>query len=605
MSDAVIVRLNGGLGNQMFQYAFGRAQSIRKNLPLVLDATDPVTPGMARPLSLTAFRPAGSVVRASLAVRGPSARFRVAQVLAGPDCIRKFSIPYLKEQSFDFDPTALGNAGGYYDGYWQSWRYFEDVWEQLEPDFRHSETGPPLNPQTHSWSKRLGDEAYIGMHVRRGDYTSDLNREHHGLCGSAYYRTAVEQIQHLRGASKVVIVSDDPSWCRTEFADKEWTVFSSSRCGVFDDFEILRRCRHHVISNSSLGWWAAWLARTREQTAVAPYPWFGYRAEAPHIYPSEWMQLNRASGNSASEDDRAAKAARVSVVMPAVNRPQLLADAVNSALRQSHPPHEIVIVANGATPAVKEAVRALQDANPAIILAVETDRTSLAAARNAGILKATGDWCAFLDDDDLWLPMKIEKQLAAAVRVNSPAVSCDFSIMTEEGALLTAGLTPRPTGMTWGQALTLGNYFSGGSAAIVRKDALVGAGLFDAGLVACEDHDMWRRLARTYFLYVVPEKLVIYRRHSAQMSRDPKIMLAGELAHLAKRIHQSTADDLPHVLAALRALPSLVARYMSEDDAARSVRRSDGRRMKAMRRIFSLLPAPCQIVLRRLLTRII
>ena len=177
--------------------------------------------------------------------------------------------------------------------------------------------------------------------------------------------------------------------------------------------------------------------------------------------------------------------------------------------------------------------------------------------------------------------------------------------MTEEGALLTAGLTPRPTGMTWGQALTLGNYFSGGSAAIVRKDALVGAGLFDAGLVACEDHDMWRRLARTYFLYVVPEKLVIYRRHSAQMSRDPKIMLAGELAHLAKRIHQSTADDLPHVLAALRALPSLVARYMSEDDAARSVRRSDGRRMKAMRRIFSLLPAPCQIVLRRLLTRII
>jgi glycosyltransferase involved in cell wall biosynthesis len=241
--------------------------------------------------------------------------------------------------------------------------------------------------------------------------------------------------------------------------------------------------------------------------------------------------------------------ARVSAIIPAFNRPGMLKEAIESALAQTCDDIEVLVVLNGATPETVE-VAGRFCAHPKVRV-VEIARTTLAAARHAGIELACGEWVAFLDDDDIWLPEKIAVQLAAAGETGADLVSCDFVHFNADGDISASGLRPMPEGLSMAEALMLTNYLSGGSAAMTRTAAIRSLGGFDARLRASEDWDMWRRLSWDHKIHRVDKVLVKYRRHDSNLTRDPNVMLQAEALIFGKLL-EDTPEELRHMIPAAK-----------------------------------------------------
>jgi len=235
----------------------------------------------------------------------------------------------------------------------------------------------------------------------------------------------------------------------------------------------------------------------------------------------------------------------VSVIIPAQNRPAMLREAIASVLAQTFQDFELIVVLNGATPETADVAKSFAN-NPKIKVA-PMEKSTLADARNTGLSVATGEWLAFLDDDDIWLPSKIDVQLKAAAASGADLVTCDFSAFNQDGEIAGAGLYPLPPGLSFAEALVLSNYVSGGSAAMARSAAVRRLGGFDATLHACEDWDMWRRLAWDGKIHYVDQRLVRYRRHGSNMTGDMDLLIQAEMQHFAKLL-LDTPPNLRHML---------------------------------------------------------
>jgi glycosyltransferase involved in cell wall biosynthesis len=228
---------------------------------------------------------------------------------------------------------------------------------------------------------------------------------------------------------------------------------------------------------------------------------------------------------------------RVSIIIPAYNQAGYLAEAVASALGQTHADVEVVVVDDGSTDATPEVcARFAADAR---VRTIRTENGGVAAARNRGVSEASGAYVCFLDADDRYHPTKIAKQ--AAVLDAEPAVAfvyCDIVEIDESGApvdrcysvgrerqLLTGDITA---------SLMRGGYFPP-HVVMVRRDALAAIGGFDPALGGHADLDLWLRLAasgnRAAYL---DEKLADYRFHSQSMSRDLGAMLETRTRTYAK-----------------------------------------------------------------------
>jgi glycosyltransferase involved in cell wall biosynthesis len=238
----------------------------------------------------------------------------------------------------------------------------------------------------------------------------------------------------------------------------------------------------------------------------------------------------------------------VSVVIPTRNRPTWLKAAVESVLAQTMTDLEIVIVLNGATSEAVEMANRL-GADPRVKV-VEMTALTVPAARNSGMAAARGEWIAFLDDDDIWLPQKLETQLAAAQAAGAGIVTCNFVHFNDSGDIIPSGLAPRPAGLSFAEALLLGNYVSGGSALIVKASIIRAIEGWDERISCC-DWDLWRRLSFDHDIHYVDQVLVRYRRHAANRGDDAAFMLPGTVVHFGKML-QDTPSRLRHMLPAAK-----------------------------------------------------
>ena len=225
----------------------------------------------------------------------------------------------------------------------------------------------------------------------------------------------------------------------------------------------------------------------------------------------------------------------------------MLREAVDSALAQTFQDFEIIIVLNGASAECVEMAGRFR-ANPKI-RAVEMEDSTLAASRNFGMGCAQGEWIAFLDDDDIWLPEKLALQLDAARRTGADIVCCNFCFFNQDGVIQHAALPPRPPGLSFAEALMVGNYVSGGSGVMVKAAKIRSLGGFDASLRGCEDWDMWRRLAWDGDIHLVDRELAKYRRHGTNMTGNLQLALQAESQHFAKLLND-TPPKLRHMLPA-------------------------------------------------------
>jgi glycosyltransferase involved in cell wall biosynthesis len=235
---------------------------------------------------------------------------------------------------------------------------------------------------------------------------------------------------------------------------------------------------------------------------------------------------------------------RVSVVIPTFQGQARIGQALRRLERQTFSDFEVIVVNDGSTDDTSTTVRRAIQADPRIRL-VEQSNQGIAAARNRGLEAARGDVFAFLDDDDLWLPQKLELQLARLDAVPQAAVvSCLSAMVDDEGRLLGWRLGGETEGDVYREMLEW-DMISGGSVALVARRPLEEIGGFDASVSHRADWDLWIRLARRYPFTHVPRTLVGYTRRDGSASRSYERMLEDgrEVLAKARRNDPSIADD--------------------------------------------------------------
>jgi hypothetical protein len=527
----VVVRLTGGLGNQIFTVAAGLGISRLHNLPLVLDTSAFAVRAEIRSDGVAGYNLPFERI-AGVTRRGAT----VELVVQG----NRTTLPSFEEDGYRFDPKLVERCvdGGYIKGYFQSPKYFDAVKQEVVSLFRdkvvHEADGAALKT-------RILECNSVGVHVRRGDYLKTPAYQFHGLCEIDYFRRAIEIMRERQAAPTFFVFSDDPDWCSEHFNESD-VIVASGTSTPNADLDLLTSCKHHILSNSSFSWWGAYLAHRPEQAVIAPAPWYTRVPLAPDLIPTNWQLLHRASGEDWSIWENRVRSTRVSVVVPSHRRIKPLSEAVQSALSQTHDNLDITIVLSAATDGVTAEAERLARENSRVHV-VTAPSAGLAIARNTGIQASTGEWIAILDDDDVWHPDKLRTQLTAALAFDQDAVSCEH---TFSGPGLRKFSYP-PDNAPLREALILENYFSGGSAAIFKRTAYATVNGFDGHLFAIEDHDFWRRLSLHHKMMIVAEPLLEIRRLDGSMSTDALVMFQANAQHLVKIIRECP-PDLVHLL---------------------------------------------------------
>jgi glycosyltransferase involved in cell wall biosynthesis len=224
-------------------------------------------------------------------------------------------------------------------------------------------------------------------------------------------------------------------------------------------------------------------------------------------------------------------------VIPTHNRSGLLKTTLRSVLRQRDVDIEVIVVDDGSTDDTREVVAAVGDDRIRMV-AHETPQ-GVSTARNRGVTEATGEWIAFIDDDDLWAPDKLLRQLDAAQRTNRSWVY-GGAVNVNDSLRVVSGVPPPPPERMVELLPHYNAMPGGGSNVAMRKDILSATGPFDARLYNTEDWEMWLRLACQCHPAWVAEPLVAYRVHTENASLNIGEILSG--AALIERVHDTQVD---------------------------------------------------------------
>jgi hypothetical protein len=283
----IIVRLKHGFGNQLFQYATARRLSLALGVPLKLDLSFYTTHRL-RSYALDRLN-----IDADVATVWEMVRWRGPRVLI-PITHPAGLVPRLvRERAFTFDPSILTLSDGHcLDGYWQSYRYFEDVAPTIRKEFAVKAPPPDRDQQLLA---RMQQPDSICLHVRRGDYVSNpVVRKFHGFCSEDYYRRAVEQLAAQLQSPELFVFSDDMHWVKQHLAFEMPTTHVGHHAAdsAPGELRLMTGCRHFVIANSTLSWWAAWLASDRGGIVYAPRQWFADPSMNPaDLMPPSWHRI--------------------------------------------------------------------------------------------------------------------------------------------------------------------------------------------------------------------------------------------------------------------------------------------------------------------------
>lgn len=224
----------------------------------------------------------------------------------------------------------------------------------------------------------------------------------------------------------------------------------------------------------------------------------------------------------------------VSIVIPTYNHEQYLARAIKSVLKQTHKNAEIIICDDGSSDNTKEVIKKFKHHKK--IRYYYQSNQGLASTRNLGIKKAKGEFIAFLDSDDYWLPKKIEKQLKIFTKNKQIGLVYCFHYWVSEAGKITGKKKKNYRGDIW-QDLLQGNLIVGsGSAAVVKKECFDKIGLFDESLKSCEDWDMWLRIARVYQIDLTPELLVKITQHPHKIKQQKWSLARGRFKVIKKNL---------------------------------------------------------------------
>ena len=281
----IVVALEGGLGNQMFQYAAGRAMSLRSGRPLVLDLRQLLGHGQ-RAYGLGDFQLGEGL---KLLAEGPPVRSGrlqrlIRRITSGEQTFREASFTYDERIRSVEAPVRL-------EGYFQSERYFAEAADALRSELRPR---PELAAEIEAMAERLLPSGpCVSLHVRRGDYTNPTTMAVHGLVMPDYYERALRAVTERVGQVTVCVFTDEPAWVRANLRLPAETRFLSEHTRTaLQDLVLMSRCSHHITANSSFSWWGAWLNPRADKVVVTPEQWFQPAAglDTRDLRPAGWLK---------------------------------------------------------------------------------------------------------------------------------------------------------------------------------------------------------------------------------------------------------------------------------------------------------------------------
>lgn len=291
----VISHLLGGIGNQMFQYAAGRALSLGSNQPFLLDLNDFSNYRLHHGYELSRVFNVNVESASTLTLHemlGWRANSLAKRVLRRPQFAWLRGGKFMAEPHFHHWPGFADLKGDcYLYGYWQSEKYFKSFESDIRQDFTFR---APLNGLNAELATKMANTQSVSLHVRRGDYvTNSKNRNLLKVCSIEYYRKAIDHIVGHVEHPVFYVFSDDMEWVRQNLFVGFTCVYVDHNRGdeSYRDLQLMSLCRHNVIANSSFSWWGAWLNVNLEKQVIAPMNWFSNGNDATDLIPTEWMRF--------------------------------------------------------------------------------------------------------------------------------------------------------------------------------------------------------------------------------------------------------------------------------------------------------------------------
>ena len=376
----IVIKLIGGLGNQLFQYAAGRYLSHKHNteLKIILDNWFETASSPLAYYQLDEFN-----IRASFASEEELKNLQVVT----------------ETQFSNFIPEILESPDNIIlDGNWQSHRYFgqsADVPSPIEKILQKEFTlKNPLGKISSQWKdKILSAECAVSLHVRRGDYMTPMFRNHSGTIPFSYYYECINRLKNLYSDITLFIFSDDLDFVRKNFKFDVSVEFVEGCEKGCEEIFLMSCCKHNIIANSTFSWWGAWLNQNPDKKVFAPQPWHRDGWMEADIVPQEWTRI------SLDLDENPMFAPTLSIIVYVENDFTTIPLTLQSSLSQIFKDYEIIVVNSGTDDSSRYC---RQYANTRNFTFLKTSHlTKKSIALNKAIECSRGDYILFLNAKDI------------------------------------------------------------------------------------------------------------------------------------------------------------------------------------------------------------
>jgi hypothetical protein len=320
----IIIKLNGGLGNQLFQYALGRNLSIKLATELKLDTSSlgvdwghhhTVRYYGLEPFNIHATIATDSDLR-NIGVFGGKLALKTLSTDSRSYFIRPFrqiarrwvarkslaERPYVLEPHFYFSPEVMSvKDGTYLEGFWQTEKYFKDIRPIILKDFTLKNG---FSPAGQAFADEMNRTESIALHIRRGDAVHNpRGHSFHGFCSNEYYIKGVEEIASRLEKSKgkdvlknltIFVFSDEIQWVKDNLKLPYPTRYvSAPGMKDYEELVLISKAKHQIISNSTFSWWGAWLNENPDKIVVSPKNFFvNTSLDTRDLLPETWVLID-------------------------------------------------------------------------------------------------------------------------------------------------------------------------------------------------------------------------------------------------------------------------------------------------------------------------
>ena len=292
----IIVKLIGGLGNQMFQYATAKSLAEKYSTIVKVDISSFESYKLHR-YSLHCFQLSEYLASSA----------EVEAILYGDNTAKKYANRFLSyfnaskigsnshvhEKDFRYDNNFVNYPNNIFlEGYWQSEKYFNRIADIIRRDFvvKYIPT-----KQNADYADLIDSTESVSVHVRRGDYaTNKITNSIHGTCDLTYYESAIELIKSKIGRPHLFLFSDDLEWAEKKIRPNLpiTSIDCNNASRNYEDLRLMNRCKHNIIANSTFSWWGAWMNSNPNKIVIAPRKWFANgKYTTQDLIPDDWIVM--------------------------------------------------------------------------------------------------------------------------------------------------------------------------------------------------------------------------------------------------------------------------------------------------------------------------